>query len=358
MRMRGRRRRRAEDAGVTEAGVNEVAVLKLEAVEGVAAEFDIEPFAGVVDDDLDAGPGAGGKDVMDDDLDAVGDGVAAEVNILGADVSDVAGGLAGLVGGVVEGGEFEAVDVAEELEDEGGGGFVVNLLGRADLLDAGVVHDNDLVGELEGLLLVVGDKDGGEVDVFLEIEEPAAEFLADFGVEGAKRFVEEEDFGLGGEGAGEGDALALAAGELVGEAVAEAGEADHFEEFVDAVGDFLFGRAVFAADFEAEGDVFKDVEVTEEGVVLEDEADAALAGRGVGDVLAVEVDAAAAVGIGVFEAGHDAQEGGFAATGGAEEGDEGAGGDLEFEVFEGDVAAEGLADVDGVDAHEEFKIEN
>ena len=158
----------------------------------------------------------------------------------------------------------------------------------------------------------MGDEDSGEVDVFLEVEQPAAEFLADLGIERAERLVEEEDLGLGGEGAGEGDALALAAGELVGVALAEAGEADGFEELVDAVGDFLFGRAIFAADFEAEGNVFKDVEVAEEGVVLEDETDAALTGGGIGDVLAVEVDAAIAVGVGVFKAGDDAEEGGFA----------------------------------------------
>jgi len=349
--MRSGGQRSAEDAGVAEAGVDELAVGGLEDGEGFAAEFDVEPFAGVVDDDLDAGPGAGGEDVVDDDLDGIGRGRAGEFDVLGADVGDGAVGAAGLVGGVLEGGEFEAVDVAEELEDEGGGGFVVDLLGGADLLDAGVVHDDDLVGEFEGLFLVMGDEDGGEVDAFLKVEEPAAEFLADLGVERAERFVEEKDLGFGGEGAGEGDALALAAGELVGEAVAEAGEADGFEELIDAFGDFLFGRAVFAADFEAEGDVFEDVEVAEEGVVLEDEADAALAGRGVGDVFAVEVDAAVAVSVGVFEAGHDAEEGGFAAAGRAEEGDERAGGDLDLEVFEGDVAAKGFADVDGVDAH-------
>jgi hypothetical protein len=39
-------------------------------------------------------------------------------------------------------------------------------------------------------------------------------FPAEAEVESAEGFVEEDDFGVGGEGAGEGDALLLTAGEL------------------------------------------------------------------------------------------------------------------------------------------------
>ena len=57
------------------------------------------------------------------------------------------------------------------------------------------------------------------------------------GVEGAEGLVHEEEVGVGGEGAGEADALALAAGELPGIAGAEFGEveAGEGEDFLDAV---------------------------------------------------------------------------------------------------------------------------
>lgn len=61
-------------------------------------------------------------------------------------------------------------------------------------------------------------------------------------VEGGDGFVGEDEFGLRGEGAGDGDALALAAGELVGVFFHAAGvEADGLHEF----GDF-FGEEGFA----------------------------------------------------------------------------------------------------------------
>lgn len=161
------------------------------------------------------------------------------------------------------------------------------------MLNAGVGHDDDLIGEFEGFFLVVGDEEGGEADLVVELAEPEAEFFADFGVEGAEGLVEEEDFGVDGEGAGEGDALALSAGEFVGEAIGEAWELDEIEEVLDAGVDFVLGGAlVFGEGVEAEGDVLGDAHVLEQGVVLEDEADAAFAGVEVGDVLVVEGEGA------------------------------------------------------------------
>ena len=99
---------------------------------------------------------------------------------------------------------------------------------------------------------------------------------------------------------------------------------------------------------EAEGDVVGHVHVTEEGVVLEDEADFSLAHVLAGYVLAVEQDLAA---VGVFQPGDDAQQGGFAAAGGAQQGDELAGGHFEADVLQGVEAAEVFVDVLDGDAH-------
>ncbi|MDV7398852.1 hypothetical protein RZS08_46020, partial [Arthrospira platensis SPKY1] len=49
----------------------------------------------------------------------------------------------------------KAVDVAKELYDEGRNRTVIDRLRIALLLDSGVVHDDDLVGQFERLLLVV-----------------------------------------------------------------------------------------------------------------------------------------------------------------------------------------------------------
>ena len=52
------------------------------------------------------------------------------------------------------------------------------------------------------------------------------------GIEGGEGLVEEDDLGIGGQGAGQGDALLLPAGELVGVAAGQAGQADQFQQLV------------------------------------------------------------------------------------------------------------------------------
>ena len=78
-----------------------------------------------------------------------------------------------------------------------------------------LVHDGHHVGEDHRLLLVVGDDDGGEVELLLEFAQPDLHGLAQVLVEGAEGFVEQQDVGPGDDGAGEGGALLLAAGEFV-----------------------------------------------------------------------------------------------------------------------------------------------
>ena len=76
-------------------------------------------------------------------------------------------------------------------------GLVVDLVGRSDLLDAAVVHDDDLVGELERLLLVVRDEQAGHAQLAVEVVEPGSQLLPDAGVQRAERLVEKQHLGRG-----------------------------------------------------------------------------------------------------------------------------------------------------------------
>ena len=49
----------------------------------------------------------------------------------------------------------------------------------------------------------------------MDVAQPGAQFFAYFGIQRAEGFVQKQEFGFDDEGAGEGNALALAAGELV-----------------------------------------------------------------------------------------------------------------------------------------------
>ena len=69
--------------------------------------------------------------------------------------------------------------------------------------------------------------------------QPSAQGFSHLCVERAERLIEEKHVRLDGEGARESDALALAAGELIGIAVGEAVDLHEFEEPADALFDFF-----------------------------------------------------------------------------------------------------------------------
>ena len=63
-------------------------------------------------------------------------------------------------------------------------GVVVDLEGRADLLDPPVVHDHDAVGKRKRFFLVVGHVDGGDAQLALDAREFRCAADANLGVEG------------------------------------------------------------------------------------------------------------------------------------------------------------------------------
>jgi hypothetical protein len=86
-----------------------------------------------------------------------------------------------------------------------------DFVGCTDLLDAALVHHHHAIGDLERLLLVVGDEDARDIELVVEPAEPSPELLADLGVEGAERLVEQKHSRLDRERPGERDTLPLAA---------------------------------------------------------------------------------------------------------------------------------------------------
>jgi len=154
----------------------------------------------------------------------------------------------------------------------------------------------------------------------------------------AERLVEEEDVRLEDEGAGDGDALLLAAGKLVRPPPAHAGQADELEIALDPLGD-AGGRE--APHAERVGDVVEGGEVREEGEPLEHHADRAAPGRDTLDGGAVDLDAP---GGGGDEARDHAQQRGLAAARGAEDGEEAAGREVERHGVDRHRPAERLAD--------------
>ncbi len=66
----------------------------------------------------------------------------------------------------------------------------------------------------ERLFLVVGDEDEGDADLALDLAELQLHLLAQLLVQGAQGLVEQQHLRPADQGAGQGHALALAAGKL------------------------------------------------------------------------------------------------------------------------------------------------
>ena len=166
-----------------------------------------------------------------------------------------------------------------------------------------------------------------------------AQRLAQAGVEGGERLVEQDHLGVGRQRAGERDPLALAAGELVRVGLGAAAQPDEVERLADA----LAARG-------AEADVGRDVEVREQRALLEDHPDPALLGL---DPVAVRGDGAPAdphaAGVGALEARDHPQQRRLAGAAGAEQRDDRAAGDPQAGSVDRLQGAEGAGEPVGFD---------
>ncbi|MNF52681.1 hypothetical protein D3C84_340350 [compost metagenome] len=168
---------------------------------------------------------------------------------------------------------------------------------------------------------------------------------AQFLVQRAHGFVEQQQLRPLGQRAGQGHALALAAGELVRLALGVLGHVHQLEHLFDAGVDFTLGQTVL---LEAEGDVLGHRHVREQGIGLEHHVDRPLVGRHVGDVHAVEQDAPFGR---PFEACEHAQQGGLARAGAAEQGEDLTLVDFQGHIVHGYGFVELLGDAIDLDQH-------
>ncbi len=116
---------------------------------------------------------------------------------------------------------------ADALTQDGqhAGALVGEDLRGGTLIDDETLFDADDLGvEDEGFFDVVGDGEDGDALIGGVLAHAGEEGVAQGAIDAGKGLVEEDEVGAGnGEGSGEVDALALAAGEVAGKAVGERG---------------------------------------------------------------------------------------------------------------------------------------
>lgn len=132
--------------------------------------------------------------------------------------------------GAVVGVPVDQVGFADEGGQFGVDRVVVEVSRGAGLGDGASAEDGDEPGGGEGFVLVVGDEEDRGAGPLEYGADLGAHAGAQAGVERRERLVEQHDAWFGGERPGEGDALLLAAGELMGIAVGEVLDADDGEQ--------------------------------------------------------------------------------------------------------------------------------
>ena len=133
-------------------------------------------------------------------------------------------------------------------------------MGEAFFDDMAEVHDGDAVGEVADDAEVVGDEEVREVEFALDVLEQIEYLGLDGDIEGAGAFIADDDVGFDGEGAGQADALALAARELVRVAAEGGGGETDFGHDGFGAGAAFGGIGADAVCVHAFGDAFADGE--------------------------------------------------------------------------------------------------
>ena len=123
-----------------------------------------------------------------------------------------------------------------------------------------MIHHTDTVGQREGFFLVMGDEHCRNAQLPLHLADGPAQLLADFRVQRAEGFVQQEDFGLVSERARYSHPLLLAAGKLRGQPLVHAFEGDQAKQLLPPLATLAGSHA---PDPQCEFDVFGDRHVAE-----------------------------------------------------------------------------------------------
>ena len=186
--------------------------------------------------------------------------------------------------------------------------MLVDAVRVIDLRGAAALHHDHAVADRHGLALVVRHHHRRGADLALDLAQLELHFLAQLRVQVGQRLVEQQHGRLDHQRARQRHALALPAREFAWIACRVVLQMHERQRRLDALQPLGLGAL---AHFQPEAHVVGHAHVRKQRVALEHDAQAPGIGARMGDVAAVEFDAAAAHGL---EAGDHLQGGGLAAA--------------------------------------------
>ena len=185
----------------------------------------------------------------------------------------------------------------------------------------------------------MGHENEGDSRGFLDFFQFLLHILAKLQVQRAQRLIQKKNLRFVDQRPGDCNTLLLTAGQAGDTAVGKAGQHNHVQHFIDLLLDLLFGQLSLP---QGEGDVFKHIQVREQGVFLEDRIDVALVGRDIVDAFSHENHIAL---IRVDKAADDSQGCSFSAAGGAQKGNKLIVMNIQTDIVQNCLSVKGFGDV-------------
>ena len=167
--------------------------------------------------------------------------------------------------------------------------MVKDLLRRADLLDKAVLHDDNTVAQGHSLGLIVGNVHKCGIDFLAQFDDFGAHLVAELGVQIGQGLVHQQHFGFADNGAADGNALTLAAGQGLGLPVQVLGDVQSGCGLLHLAVDLVFGHF---PKLQGEGHIFIYSHMGVQGIALEDHCDITVFGLYVVHQFAVNVQLA------------------------------------------------------------------
>ena len=212
------------------------------------------------------------------------------------------------------------------------------LLGAGALVQMARFEHRHPIADGQGFLGVVGHDHAAGPAASQHPRELCAQAQPHLHVEVGEGFIEQHERTAGGQGTGQGQALTLAARELMGIAALEALQTEQLQQPA--------GAAAVLTAAQTETGIAPGIEVGEQGVVLKHHAHTAPLRRQpamrAGHLLPADTHHAA---IWFLKAGDQSEQGGFAAARGAQQTHQFAWAQLKVDIAQGPIAARGRAAV-------------